>query len=250
MLHRVSRGSTACVAGLGVLLSCGIAAAGDQGNQGNQGNQNDGGTVTPIKHVIILIGENWTFDSIFATYQARNKQSVANLLSRGIVTASGAPGPNFPLSKQFQINQPYPTNYFIDSMSTAGKTAYEQAPGTPSFPPPNTAYIPPAPGGLDQGQAPFDTTLVPDALLPTIEPSLATSDLGLLRTGASGLPMFTTDTRVPNATTLANGVFPSSSATRPYDSFVGDMVHRLFHMWQQSDCNVMNATPNNPSGCL
>ena len=128
--------------------------------------------------------------------------------------------------------------------------SYQQAPGTPSFPPPNTAYIPPAPGGLDQGQGPFDPTLVPDSLLPTIEPSVERNDLGLLRTGASGLPMFTTDTRVPNATTLLNGLFPSTSATRPYDSYVGDMVHRLFHMWQQSDCNVMNATPDNPSGCL
>jgi phospholipase C len=27
-------------------------------------------------------------------------------------------------------------------------------------------------------------------------------------------------------------------------------VHRLFHMWQQSDCNVANATAANPSGCL
>ena len=158
---------------------------------------NDCNTVTPIKHVIVLIGENWTFDSIFGTYQPRRHQSVDNLLSRGIVTASGAPGPNFDYSQQFQINQPYPATYFIDAMSTAGKTAYQQAPGTPSFPPPNTAYIPPAPGGLDQGQGPFDPTLVPDALLRTIEPSLERNDLGLLRTGASGLPMFTTDTRVP-----------------------------------------------------
>ena len=28
------------------------------------------------------------------------------------------------------------------------------------------------------------------------------------------------------------------------------MVHRLFHMWQQSDCSIHNATPSNPSGCL
>src|SRR5262245_19841836 len=117
---------------------------------------NDCNTVTPIKHVIVLIGENWTFDSIFGTYQARRHQSVDNLLSRGIVTASGAPGANFDYSQQFQINQPYPPTYFIDAQSTAGKTAYQQAPGTPSFPPPNTAYIPPVPGGLDQGQAPFD----------------------------------------------------------------------------------------------
>lgn len=211
---------------------------------------NDCNTATPIKHVIVLIGENWTFDSIFATYQPRHGQSVGNLLSRGYVTASGAPGPDFADSQQFQINQPYPATYFIDAMSTAGKTAYQQAPGTPSFPPPNTAYIPPAPGGLDQGQAPFDPALVPDRLLPRIEPSLERNDLGLLRTGASGLPMFTTDTRVPNATTLPNGLFPGTSASRPYDSYVGDMVHRLFHMWQQSDCNVMNATPDNPSGCL
>jgi len=244
MFRRVLHSSMALGTGLGVLLSCGVALAGDERDHGDHHN-----TATPIKHVIVLIGENWTFDSIYATYQPKHKQSVDNLLSRGIVTASGAPGPNFAQSQQFQIEPPY-TTYFIDALQTAGKTAYQQAPGTPTFPPPNTAYIPPAPGGLDQGQAPFDPAKVPDALLPTLEPSLEKNDLGLLRTGASGLPMFTTDTRIPNATALANGVFPSSSATRPYDSYVGDMVHRLFHMWQQSDCNVMNATPGNPSGCL
>jgi len=244
--------ATAAAAGLGVLLSCGLAVADDDHGQK---------TATPIKHVIILIGENWTFDGIYATYQPKKKQSIANLLSHGVVTASGAPGSDFAYSQQFQINQPYPPTYFIDAMATAGKTAYQQAPGTPSFPAPNTAYIPTAPGGLEQGQAPFcgssasacpPTVIfpVPDSLLPVLEPSLEKSDLGLLRTGASGLPMFTTDTRVPNATTLPNGSFASTSATRPYDSYVGDMVHRLFHMWQQSDCNVMNATADNPSGCL
>jgi phospholipase C len=251
MLRGIIR-STVLGAGLGACLSCGLAVAGDRGDAGsqNQGNQGNGNTVTPIKHVIVLMGENWTFDGIFATYQARNKQSVANMLSRGVVTASGAPGPNFAKSWQYQINQPYPATYFIDALSTSGKTLYQQGPAVPSFPPPNTAYIPTAPGPLSQGQAPFDSTDVPDSLLPTLEPSILTQDLGLLRTGASGLPMFTTDTRIPNATTLPNGSFPSTSATRPYDSFVGDMVHRLFHMWQQSDCDVMNATPDNPSGCL
>ena len=36
----------------------------------------------------------------------------------------------------------------------------------------------------------------------------------------------------------------------PYDSYTGDTTHRLFEMWQQSDCNITNATPQNPSGCL
>ena len=245
MFRRALHSSMAFTAGVAAFLSCGMALAGDERDHGNHHD-----TATPIKHVIVLIGENWTFDSIFATYQPKHKQSVDNLLSRGIVTASGAPGPSFGRSQQYQINQPYPSTYFIDALATAGKTPYQQAPATPSFPAPNTAYVPPAPGGLDQGQAPFSPSLVPDSLLPTLEPSLEKSDLWLLRTGASGLPMFTTDTRVPNATTLLNGVFPSTSATRPYDSFVGDQVHRLFHMWQQSDCDVMNATPDNPSGCL
>jgi phospholipase C len=93
---------------------------------------------------------------------------------------------------------------------------------------------------------------VPDSLLPTIEPSLEKLDLFLLRTGASGLPMFSTDTRVTNATTLPNGVFEITGPTLPYDSYTGDMVHRLFHMWQQSDCDVKNAPVDgsNPSGCL
>src|SRR5262249_52694084 len=37
--------------------------------------------------------------------------------------------------------------------------------------------------------------------------------------------------------------------TLPYDSYTGDMVHRFFHMWQQSDCDVASATPSNPTGC-
>ena len=34
---------------------------------------NDSKTKTPIKHVIVIIGENRTFDHLFATYQAVNK---------------------------------------------------------------------------------------------------------------------------------------------------------------------------------
>jgi phospholipase C len=62
-------------------------------------------TATPIKHVIVIIGENRTFDHIFATYQpVDKKESVRNLLSQGIVnsdhrmpttaaTAAGEPEP-------------------------------------------------------------------------------------------------------------------------------------------------------------
>src|ERR1700730_600841 len=52
-------------------------------------------TATPIQHVIVIIGENRTFDHVFATYQPRHGERVSNLLSKGIVNADGTPGPNF-----------------------------------------------------------------------------------------------------------------------------------------------------------
>ncbi|MBV9724110.1 MAG: phosphoesterase, partial [Gammaproteobacteria bacterium] len=103
MFRRALHSSMAFTAGVAAFLSCGMALAGDERDHGNHHD-----TATPIKHVIVLIGENWTFDSIFATYQPKHKQSVDNLLSRGIVTAAGTPGPSFSRSRQYQINQPSP----------------------------------------------------------------------------------------------------------------------------------------------
>src|ERR1700745_142611 len=112
------------------LLSCGLAPAEDH----DADDAHQLRTATPIKHVIILIGENWSFDSIYATYKPKGRQSVANLLSKGIVREDGTPVPTFNRSMQFVINQPYPATFFIDAKKTAGKTAYQQAPATPSFP--------------------------------------------------------------------------------------------------------------------
>jgi phospholipase C len=96
----------------------------------------DNATATPIKHVIILIGENRTFDNIYATYQPKKGQSVGNLLSRGIIYESGIPGPNFVQSLQYQANPPY-TSYFIDSRTlSAGKTPYQPGDATRNPTPP------------------------------------------------------------------------------------------------------------------
>ena len=60
----------------------------------------DNNTTTPIKHVIVIIGENRSFDHVFATYEPKRGQSVWNLLSEGIVNADGTPGPNFSKAAQ------------------------------------------------------------------------------------------------------------------------------------------------------
>ena len=49
----------------------------------------DATTRTPIKHVIVIIGENRSFDHVFATYKPASGQTVWNLLSEGIVNADG-----------------------------------------------------------------------------------------------------------------------------------------------------------------
>ncbi len=200
-------------------------------------------TRTPIKHVIVLIGENRTFDHLFATYVSPSGDPVRNLLSEGIIKADGTPGPYFGKAKQFQAIPPFETKYFI-SLRDDQKAPYDTLPEP-------TLNFSPSPA---TGEPPPFPPATPLFFLQAIEPSLEAADLPLLTTGASGaaqsaeLPDF--DSRILNFNSLPNGPFPLQGASLPYDSYTGDTTHRLFEMWQQSDCNIRNATRHNPSGCL
>ena len=55
---------------------------------------------TPIEHLIIVVGENHSFDAVFATFEPRGGATVRNLLSQGIVEADGSPGAHFALAAQ------------------------------------------------------------------------------------------------------------------------------------------------------
>jgi len=210
---------------------------------GNNGKDDkDSHTETPIKHVIVLIGENRTFDHLFATYVSPSGDSVKNLLSEGIIKADGTPGKNFKRAQQFQAIAPFKTKYFIH-LDSDDKAPYSTLPEpTLNFSPSPATGEPP----------PFPASFIP--LLGAIEPSLETGDLGLLTTGASGaaqtaeLPDF--DSRIQNFSALPNGPFQLTGPTLGYDTYTGDTTHRLFEMWQQSDCSIRNATFQNPSGCL
>jgi phospholipase C len=59
-------------------------------------------TKTPIHHLILIVGENHSFDNLLATYRPSNGQHVANLLSNGIIDLNGAPGPNASQAQQWQ----------------------------------------------------------------------------------------------------------------------------------------------------
>ncbi len=59
-----------------------------------------GETATPIKHVIVVVGENHSFDNLFGAYQPKAGQKIDNLLSKEIINADGTPGKHFNLAKQ------------------------------------------------------------------------------------------------------------------------------------------------------
>ena len=100
----------------------------------------DNETATPIKHVIVIVGENRSFDHVFATYVPnRTDQTVSNLLSRGIVNADGTPGPNFSHYAQRAAKDEAPDAFMIDPPKKAFKNGVLPAPLVGG---PKTSYIP------------------------------------------------------------------------------------------------------------
>ena len=192
----------------------------------------DNQTTTPIKHVIVIIGENRTFDHIFATYVPKKGESVWNLLSEGIVKADGTPGPNFPVAEQ--------------------KAAYDVAPDAFMLSPDVTTSfagnVLPAPingGPTDSYVKNDDLTLARQS-----ENGLPADYYAYLVTGGSGLTGKVPDTRIKNVTALPPGPFQLTNGdTFTYNDYAASPVHRFYQMWQQLDCSVAHATAANPSGC-
>jgi len=199
-------------------------------------------TESPIKHVIILIGENRGADHTFGVYKPRGKQqTISNLLSKGIVNQDGSPGPNFALAQQFSVaRQPQ----FYISAPHAAKVAYADR---GQMPQPNT-------GGTPSTQSASSPPFSPAALaaVAAIDPNPdfnANTDT-ILTTGFSNLATNSLDSRIPNAGILPNGPFVLQGPNISDDDYTGDTTHRFYQAWQQSDCSVANATKANPSGCL
>jgi phospholipase C len=195
---------------------------------------NDGKTTTPIKHVIIIIGENRSFDHVFATYVPK-KGSVDNLLSKGIIEADGSPGPNIGLAEQH---------------SASDTTTYSIAPGGKK---PYTVLPPIMTGGAPEFESntngpPFASIGVARA---AEEGGVGNSynDLFLLISGATGLPNDSIDLRHPHAAAPFNGPY-QLTPNISYNDYAASPVHRFYQMWQQLDCSAAYATESNPSGCL
>jgi phospholipase C len=188
--------------------------------------------VTPIQHVIVIIGENRSFDHVYATYQPVAGQTVSNLLSKGIIDANGKQGPNWKQAAQFSA---------VDS------TTYQISPGSQTqylnVPPMGTQSAPTV--ASDTSPGPFQTLAVAELA----EPDLSGKYNNYLITGATGLPFDVVDTRLQGVYDLGPGPFEITPSIA-YDSYTGSPVHRFYQMWQQTDCSIATQTSSNPSGCL
>jgi phospholipase C len=237
---RLRRKLLACVA-VGALTGSSIAPAFAAGNDNN--------TTSPIKHVIIIIGENRSFDHVFATYKPVNAgEGVLNLLSEGIVNANGSPGPNYSAALQYSANDV--NTYKI----TPPKTPYKVLPpalvgGT------STPYVCEF-LGITTGTSCVTPKNIETA--KSFENGLADDYYQYLLTGGTGQTNKTPDMRVnydgQGATTLPPGPYQLTNSVNPswpypYDAYAASPVHRFMQMQQQIDCNASAATAKNGWGC-
>jgi phospholipase C len=201
-------------------------------------------TKTPIQHVIIVIGENRTFDHVYGTYVPKvnprtgKSQYIWNLQSQGIVNLDGTPGPNFDKATQYSATVSTKVGNGKWAINPAEKVAYTK--------------LPPALAGGHETQSQWSAPFTSEAVGKIIDPDLAESYNRFLTTGATGLKSGTVDTRITSVNPNAphNGPFQLTGAKMPYDAYTASPVHRLFQMWQQTDCNKSNITSAHPSPCL
>jgi acid phosphatase len=157
-------------------------------------------TTTPITHVVVIIGENHSFDNVYATYQPPKGEQIDNLLSEGIVTKTGAPGPNF--TKAEQLTASDTTAYTLKPKITG---AYKP------LPQPSTTSVAQA----CDGQA----SNVPDARFPA---NLANAPYQITKY----VPYF--DSHVE---------YSKDGQCELFGAYVGDPLHRFYQMWQQTAGN-------------
>ena len=200
--------------------------------QAQEGKKNrDNESRTPIKHVIVIIGENRSFDHVFATYVSKHGQRVWNLLSEGIVNADGTPGPNFSKAEQNSAFDQAPDAFLLNP----DKTTF-----------PNQALPAPLVGG------PKDSYITGDSLTlaQQSENGLPSSYYQDLISGGTGQTSHTPDMRITNVNSLPPGPFQLTNGNSfTYNAYAASPVHRFYQMWQQLDCSLEHATRERPSGC-
>jgi phospholipase C len=233
-------------------------------------------TETPIKHVIVIIGENRSFDHVFATYVPKRGQTVHNLLSEGIIqldsNKNAVPGPNFSKAQQLAASDLGAQDSFLLSppkQEFPNNRLPAPQVGGPSgaqghFTPSSSAFTTVSCGITTVNGKTTTNFLDPVACAELTENGLpdATDANGLtyyqsLASGGTLQYSFTPDLRIVNFDNLPPGPFQLTNGTNSatpgysltYTDYTASPVHRFYQMWQQLNCNLEHASWENPSGC-
>jgi phospholipase C len=277
-LHMAAASLAVLQLSVGQVLAAGPvgAAAPAFGGLWNSGSDRSGFTATPIKHVIVIIGENRSFDHVFATYVPTRGQSVHNLLSEGIIqldaNKNAIQGPNFHKAQQLSASDLGDQDAFLLSPPKQ-EFPNNQLPapevGGPSgangyFSPSSSKYTTIACGTITVNGKSTTNYLTPAACAAVTENGLpdAADANGLtyyqsLASGGTNQYSYTPDVRIVNFDNLAAGPFQLTNGTNSatpgysltYTDYSASPVHRFYQMWQQLNCSVEHTTWDNPSGC-
>ena len=208
----------------------------------NADQDHDGKTRSPIKHVIVIIGENRSFDHVFATYQPKGREKVWNLLSEDIITADGKPGSNFSNAQQLAATDGHSDGFLLDPPKHDFPKNELPAPLVGG---PTVSFFPDKCGTTAITACPASLTLAEQS-----ENGLPASYYPFLLSGGTGLTGKTPDTRISDVNSLPAGPFQlTNGKSFVYDDYAASPVHRFYQMWQQLDCSYKHITESNPSGC-
>ncbi|MGB2645393.1 MAG: alkaline phosphatase family protein [Candidatus Acidiferrum sp.] len=246
--HIASSVSQAARLGLATVALFQFTVGTSLASPGPHQNNPDNNTTSPIKHVIVIIGENRSFDHVFATYKPKNGETVNNLLSEGIITLdknlNAIPGPNFRKAEQLAATDSGPADAFL---LAPPKNLFpnNQLPA-PLVGGPTSSYVPnTCATGTPEAQCAGSLALAQES-----ENGLASDYYSSLLIGGSGLPGKTPDTRISNVNSLPAGPFQLTNGSNfLYTDYAASPVHRFYQMWQQENCSLEHATHESPSGC-
>ncbi len=203
---------------------------------------NDGNTRSPIKHVIVIIGENRSYDHVFATYVPKHGQTTENLLSEGIINADGTPGPNFKKAEQLAATDKIPDAFLLDPPK-------QQFPNN-QLPSPLVGGAETATGAPALSYIPGNSLALAEASENGLPPAGAFPYYQYLVSGGTLLAHKTPDTRITNVNSLPAGPFQlTNGGSFTYNAYAASPVHRFYQMWQQLNCSLEHSSWENPSGC-
>jgi phospholipase C len=203
---------------------------------------NDGNTTSPIKHVIVIIGENRSYDHVFATYVPKRGQTTKNLLSEGIVNADGTPGPNFEKAQQLAATDSIPDAFLLSPPK-------QQFPNN-QLPSPLVGGAETATGAPAVSYIPGNSLALAEASENGLPPANAFPYYQFLVSGGTLLAHKTPDTRITNVNSLPAGPFQlTNGGSFTYNAYAASPVHRFYQMWQQLNCGLEHSSFENPSGC-